>query len=67
MWNKIKNKLIVRLMKNTRLDALTCYAFVCKVNHNEITTYIRGYNEDKRTDKEKFDIIFNGTKRKRGK
>lgn len=60
MWNKIKNKLIVKLMKNTRLTALTCYAFVCKVDHNEITTYMRGYNEDSRTNEEKFKFIFGG-------
>jgi hypothetical protein len=60
MWNKIKNKLIVKLMKNTRLTALTCYAFVCKVDHNEITTYMRGYNEDPRTNEEKFKSIFGG-------
>lgn len=60
MWNKIKNKLIVRLMKNTRLTANTCYAFVCKVDHNEITTYMRGYNEDPRTNEEKFKFIFGG-------
>lgn len=60
MWNKIKNKLIVKLMKNTRLTARTCYAFVCKVDHNEITTYMRGYKEDSRTDEEKFKFIFGG-------
>lgn len=58
MWNKIKNKLIVKLMKNTRLTALTCYAFVCKVDHNEITTYMRAYNEDLRTEEAKFKFIF---------
>jgi hypothetical protein len=58
MWNKIKNKLIVRLMKNTHLTARTCYAFACKVDHNEITTYMRGYKEDARTDEEKFKFIF---------
>ena len=47
-------------MKNTRLTALTCYAFVCKVDHNEITTYMRGYNEDSRTNEEKFKFIFGG-------
>ena len=61
MWNKIKNKLIIKLMKNTRLTAHTCYAFVCKVDHNEIATYMRGYNADSRTDKEKFKFIFGGT------
>lgn len=60
MWNKIKNKLIVKLMKNTRLNARTCYAFVCKIDHNEITTYMRGYNEDPRTNEEKFKFIFGG-------
>lgn len=60
MWNKIKNKLIVKLMKNTHLTARTCYAFVCKVNPNEITSYVRGYKEDSRTDKEKFRFIFGG-------
>lgn len=60
MWNKIKNKLIVKLMKNTRLNAHTCYAFVCKIDHNEITTYMRGYKEDSRTDEEKFKFIFGG-------
>lgn len=47
-------------MKNTRLTAHTCYAFVCKVDHNEIATYMRGYNADSRTDKEKFKFIFGG-------
>lgn len=60
MWNKIKNKLIIKLMKNTHLTARTCYAFVCKVDHNEITTYMRGYNADSRTDEEKFKFIFGG-------
>jgi hypothetical protein len=60
MWNEIKNKLIVRLMKNTHLTVRTCYAFVCKVDHNEITTYMRGYKADARTDEEKFKFIFGG-------
>jgi hypothetical protein len=60
MWNKIKNKLIIKLMKNTRLTANTCYAFVCKVGRNELTTYMRGYDADSRTDEEKFKFIFEG-------
>ena len=60
MWNKIKNTLIVKLMKNTRLTAKTCYAFVSKVSHNELLTYMRGYDADSRTDEEKFKFIFGG-------
>ena len=62
MIDRLKNKLIVRLMKNTHINALTCYAFVAKVNHDELCTYMRGYSQDKRTDKEKFDFIFGGRK-----
>ena len=60
MWNKIKNKLIIKLMKNTRLNARTCYAFVCKVKESEISTYIKGYKADSRTEEEKFKFIFEG-------
>ena len=60
MWNKIKNKLIVKLMKNTRLYAKTCYAFVNKVEHNELLTYIKAYEADPRTEEEKFKFIFGG-------
>lgn len=58
MWNKLKNKLIIKLLKNTHLNAHTCYAFVAKINHDELRTYMRGYTQDPRTDKEKFDFIF---------
>ena len=60
MWNKIKNKLIVKLMKNTRLTAHTCYAFICKVDKSELNAYVRGYNADFRTNEEKFKFIFGG-------
>jgi len=60
MWNKIKNKLIVKLMKNTHLTANTCYAFICKVSRNELITYMQGYEADSRTDEEKFKFIFGG-------
>ena len=63
MWNKIKNRLIVRLMKNTRLYAHACYAFVCKVERNELLSYMRAYDFDPRAEEEKFKVIF-GDKRK---
>jgi hypothetical protein len=59
-WNKIKNRLIVRLMKNTRLHARTCYAFVNKVERNELLTYMRAYTFDPHTEEEKFKMIFGG-------
>jgi hypothetical protein len=60
MWNKIKNRLIVRLMKNTRLYANACYAFVNKVERNELLTYMKAYEADPRTEEEKFKVIFGG-------
>ena len=63
MWNKIKNRLIVRLMKNTRLYAKVCYAFVNKLERNELLTYMQAYEADPRTEEEKFRLIF-GDKRK---
>lgn len=59
-WNKIKNRLIVRLMKNTRLYAKTCYAFVNKVERNELLTYMRAYEAAPHTEEEKFKMIFGG-------
>ena len=60
MWNKIKNRLIVRLMKNTRLHAKVCYAFVNKVEKNELLTYMEAYEADTHTEEEKFKMIFGG-------
>ena len=63
MWNKIKNHLIVRLMKNTRLYANVCYAFVNKVEKNELLTYIRAYEIAPYTEEEKFKMIFGGKRK----
>lgn len=60
MWNKIKNKLIVKLMKNTRLYANVCYAFVNKISRNELLSYMKAYDADSSTDEEKFNMIFGG-------
>ena len=45
-------------MKNTHLNANVCYAFVAKVGAQEILSYIKGYEQDERTDKEKFEFLF---------
>lgn len=60
MWNKLKNKLIVRLMKNTHLYANVCYAFVNKIERNELLTYMKAYEADTHTEEEKFKMIFGG-------
>ena len=60
MWNKIKNRLIVRLMKNTHLYARVCYAFVNKVEQNELLTYMKVYETAPYTEEEKFKKIFGG-------
>lgn len=60
MWNKLKNKLIVRLMKNTHLYANVCYAFINKIEHNELLTYMKAYEADTHTEEEKFKMIFGG-------
>ena len=60
MINRLKNKIILRLMENTHLSARVCYAFVAKVGAQEILSYIKGYEQDKRTDKEKFEFLFGG-------
>lgn len=60
MINRLKNKIILRLMKNTHLNAKVCYAFVAKVGVQEILSYIKGYRQDERTDEEKFEFLFGG-------
>ena len=58
MINRLKNKIILRLMRNTHLNAKVCYAFVAKIGVQENLSYIKGYEQDTRTDKEKFDFLF---------
>ena len=60
MWNKIKNRLIVRLMKNTHLYANVCYAFVSKIEHNELLTYMLAYDTAPYTKEKKLKMIFGG-------
>lgn len=60
MSNRLKNKIILRLMKNTCLNAKVCYAFVAKIGVQEIRSYIKGYEQDERTDKEKIEFLFEG-------
>ena len=62
MRNRLRNKMILRLMKNTHLNAKVCYAFVAKVGVQEILSYIKGYEQDGRTDKEKIEFLFGGKK-----
>jgi hypothetical protein len=62
MINRLKNKMILRLMKNTHLNATVCYAFITKIGVQETRSYIKGYEKDKRTDEEKYKMIF-GSKR----
>ena len=60
MINRLKNKIILRLMKNTRLNAKVCYAFVSKIGVQETLSYVKGYKQDERTDEEKYNLIFGG-------
>lgn len=60
MWNRLKNKLIIRLMKNTRLYARTIYACVSKVEYNKLVAYMKAYQSDTHTKEEKFKVIFGG-------
>ena len=62
MRNRLKNKIILRLMKNTHLNAKVCYAFITKIGVQETRSYIKGYERDKRTDEEKYRFIFGGKK-----
>ena len=63
MWNKLKNKLILRLMKNTHLYARVCYAFVSKVEPNELLTYMKAYKTAPYTEEEKLKMIFEGKRK----
>ena len=60
MINKWKNKIILRLMKNTHLNAKVCYAFITKIGVQETRSYIKGYEQDERTDEEKYKLMFGG-------
>ena len=60
MINRLKNKMILRLMKNTRLNAKVCYAFITKIGVQETRSYIKGYEQDVRTDEEKYKLMFGG-------
>ena len=62
MINRLKNKIILRLMRSTRLNAKVCYAFVTKIGVQETLSYIKGYERDKRTDEEKYKLMFGGKK-----
>lgn len=62
MINRLKNKIILRLMKNTHLNAKVCYAFITKIGVQETLSYVKGYERDKRTNEEKYRLMFGGKK-----
>ena len=62
MINRLKNKIILRLMKNTHLNAKVCYAFITKIGVQETLSYVKGYERDERTDEEKYRLMFGGKK-----
>lgn len=40
MWNRIKNKIIIRLMKTTHLNAGVYYTLIGKTPYAELENYI---------------------------
>ncbi len=46
MINKIKNRLIIKLIKSTHIHAGVCYALIAKVPIAELQSYIKHYERE---------------------